>query len=542
MRASKQLSGVLSSGRWRKYLVGGVGAVVVLVYLVSFMNLRGSLVEVVQGTRSYAKTTDSPAVAAANATAVKAKNDSSVEDSSDYEPDPETTETPSDNCHVERDYGMIPQIQSIARQFCTEPANGDVIPSTYTVYDSREADILSTKFQHLRLDMRRTKVYKPIKDISHDGAAHDPRFWYVPSVPKCSCATKQNEAHGQPRIWRDIFAKDAEKNYMVCGSWIMGMHEGGTQFHGSAEIKRFSDTNVILVSRRDDHNPFFQISATLNTWLMMKVIGWTTANTQLVYLDKGFPSPIDVLQEKVLAPNHQVIHGDALLRKVVHFDSALVAPFEFSGPMMRHLNDFEPCQRNALITDFRAHSLTTLGVSLEKKDPKTCTVTVITRRPYGGRSLQRIWRNEDEVMEAMRRDYNHNATENTGANLHEHGACTFQSIDFVQIPLEEQMRIMVESDVVIGMHGAGMVNVMWTRPETLVVEIFPRKKKRWGYRNLCQFVGCLWHEFRGGKDIKTTKAKKDYNSNDKEIPYEEWKAFFDPLFRETVQELKQRAQ
>ncbi|KAF1788223.1 Glycosyltransferase AER61, uncharacterized [Phytophthora cactorum] len=65
----------------------------------------------------------------------------------------------------------------------------------------------------------------------------------------------------------------------------------------------------------------------------------------------------------------------------------------------------------------------------------------------------------------------------------------------------DQMKAMLDSDVEIGMHGAGMFNVLWTRPETLVIEIFPRRRFRWGYRNICQYIGCKWHDFRRGRDI-----------------------------------------
>lgn len=88
-------------------------------------------------------------------------------------------------------------------------------------------------------------------------------------------------------------------------------------------------------------------------------------------------------------------------------------------------------------------------------------VTVITRRPYGGRTLQRVWVNEDEVIANMRIEYK-------GLNVE------FRSIDYVNLTLAEQMRTTIESDMIISMHGAGLVNVIWARPMTTVVEIFPR--------------------------------------------------------------------
>jgi protein O-GlcNAc transferase len=252
------------------------------------------------------------------------------------------------------------------------------------------------------------------------------------------------------------------------------------------------------------------VSNALNAWIMMQAVGWNVNTTQLVYLDDGFPSATDVLQERILSPNFPVIKGKELMGNIVHFENIFLTPFENTGPMMRHLNDDEPCQRNKMLLEFRKKSFEVMNVKDKKTSPESCLVTVITRRPYEGRRVQRIWLNEDEVLDQMRKDY---------------AKCTFQSIDFVDLSLEKQMTLMKDSDMVISMHGAGLVNLFWTREGTHVIEIFPKKRFRWGYRNLCQFIGCEWNEFRGGNDTGVGD-----NASDKTIPYEEWKPFFDPIF------------
>jgi glycoprotein 2-beta-D-xylosyltransferase len=150
---------------------------------------------------------------------------------------------------------------------------------------------------------------------------------------------------------------------------------------------------------------------------------------------------------------------------------------------------------------------------------KTITVTIISRRNYKGRRVQRRWHNEDEVVAAMREKY----------PSFDGKPIVIQSLDFVDLTLAQQMDISLQSDVVIGMHGAGMVNVLWTKPQTLVVEIFPRFRYRWGYRNICRYIGCDWHEFRGGDDTGMGD-----NASDKTIPVDAWLAFFDPLFRKQI--------
>ncbi|KAF1316283.1 hypothetical protein FI667_g15540, partial [Globisporangium splendens] len=442
------------------------------------------------------------------------------------------------NCQRVRDYGLIAALKTSASVFCDDDnANEEDPKSKYTFYSVPDAGIQSTHFQNLQLDLRKARVYKPIQSMAQDGGNHDPRFRYQSIAPLCSCSTLQDDEHGSPRVWNSIMAIDPEKRFTVC------KNTGFNESFPDGVMMTFSDTNVVLMARKDDHNPFFQVSATLNAWIMMQVLKWRNDSTQLVYLDKGYESPVDALQKAMLSPDHPAIPGREIYRHVVHFDSVLLAPFEFSGPMMQHLDNTEPCHHNTLIADFRALALSKMNVSMQKGDLKTCTITVISRRNYGGRVVQRRWRNENEVLVAMRDDYgpsNSIADEKDATPpLYKYGTCRFQSIDFVDLPIEQQMQIMIESDVVISMHGAGLVNVLWTRPETLVVEIFPMLKRRYGYRNLCQFIGCNWKEFRGGKDIRLGRSREP-NANDKTIPYDEWKAFFDPLLRATVRDLETR--
>ncbi|GLD96976.1 hypothetical protein PINS_up005659 [Pythium insidiosum] len=193
-----------------------------------------------------------------------------------------------------------------------------------------------------------------------------------------------------------------------------------------------------MLARRDDHNPFFQLSATLNTWLLLDVLGWAPETTQLVYLDDGLPSPVDALQKAVLSPAHDVVRGRELMGHVLRFDELLIAPFEYSGPMMQHLDDAEPCRANRLLSTFRRHALETMDVPLTKEDPDACVVTVITRRPYQGRMVQRKWLNEAAVLDAMRQHY---ANASTGTTTVITSHCVFQSVDFVELSLREQMRV-----------------------------------------------------------------------------------------------------
>lgn len=444
-----------------------------------------------------------------------------------------------DVCERERGLSLIDAVRASGKTLCatTKSAKKPEDETQVTLFDAA-GGVKSAVFTNLVVNMVGARIFRPIKDLSQDGGSHDPRFVFHNDMLQCRCSELANlSKSGSPlKIWETALALVETKQdppTTVCDP--VATLALDTKVDAYSVV--FTDP-VILIPRRDDHNPFFQISNALNCWIVTKALGWDFQKTRVVHFDAGYPSPIDALHQKLLSPNFEIVGGEALMGKRVHFQGeVLVAPYEVSGPMMQHLNDDEPCHSSQLFKDFRHLALTTMGAPTEKqhavdivdtngeeegkvdseqvKLASSVIVTVITRRPYKGRKVQRVWVNEDEVLDAMREEYK-------DLNV------VFQSVEFVDLTLAKQMEVIVKSDVVIGMHGAGMVNIFWTRPKTLVVEIFPQKRRRWGYRNLCQFLDCDWHEFRGGRDIG---KDKDPNSKDKEILYSDWRAFFDPLFR-----------
>ncbi|GMF16402.1 unnamed protein product [Phytophthora lilii] len=449
-------------------------------------------------------------------------------------------------CYAQRDIGIIKSVQQAAKNFCL---NGGWDKEKQQPVSTRQATKVSTyrvgggirgaTFQNLMLDLVNVKINSPISSMAQDGGKHDPRFNFNPRLINCACdeladyflrLPSDKERRGE-QIWQPSFMLFPDSGIplgSICSPELSpdtrrsawDFVKNPTSAPDGNETVIFDDP-VVLIARRDDHNPFFQISYALNSWIMLQALGWDIQKTRVIHLDGGYPSPIDELHQGLLAPNHELIEGSTLMGKRVHFrGDVLLAPFELSGPMMQHLDDGEPCFDSELFRSFRSQSLLTLGITpkMEREIGVTAIrpmiVTVITRRPYGGRVLQRVWINEDEVMTKMRAEFK-------GLNVE------FRSVEYVNLTLAEQMKTTIESDMIISMHGAGLVNVLWARPMTTILEIFPKERFRWGYRNLCQFVGCDWHEFRGGQDVGDNPIP---NTKSKQIPYDEWMAFFAPHF------------
>ncbi|KAJ0406742.1 hypothetical protein P43SY_004567 [Pythium insidiosum] len=435
-------------------------------------------------------------------------------------------------CYRERDLGLIHMLQSSMQSFCQRPAEAaqDGGSSTAVSIVEVPGGLRASVWRDVVLDLSVVRIQSPIESLAQDGGGHDPRFRLDSAQIYCDCDELAAFAATKPRplrLWDPTFAypsrQRTEPAMATCA---------GNNTRRPATLLAQSDPDVLvirektlLMARRDDHNPFFQVSSALNAWIMLHALQWRRDEVRVVLFDGGYTSPVDTLAQRLLSPQFPLLGAQDLMGKRVHLaGDALLPPFESSGPMMQHLNDNEPCHHSELFTTFRREALEAVGAntSTDADAERPVTVTIISRRHYAGRTVHRRWRNEDEVVARMQEQYAH-ATH----------AIVIQNIDFVDLPLVKQMQLMLDSDVVIGMHGAGLVNVLWTRPETLVIEIFPRRRRRWGFRNLCQFVGCEWHEFRGGQDL-SVGALHDDNAYDKSIGYDEWHRSFDPLFRRVL--------
>ncbi|CAI5723902.1 unnamed protein product [Hyaloperonospora brassicae] len=458
-------------------------------------------------------------------------------------------------CYAQQDVGIIAAVRESAKTFCAtggwdRSKQAPVSPTRATkmsLFDTNHG-LRSTVLQNVMLDFVNASIQAPIKSVAEDGYHHDPRFKFNMKMISCACEEFAPYFQGLPgddertaqMMWRNVLASLPEKQNIPEPVYCLvnrsaGMNRSDWDFVNNPltapddhETVVFEDP-VVLMARHDDHNPFFQLSSALNSWIMLTALEWNTARTRVIHLDAGYPSPYDALQRVMLGPNYEIIDGATLIGKRVHFrGDVLLSPFEFSGPALQHVNQNESCYDSGLLKTFRAQSLLKMNITPEVERElgvsriRPMYVTVITRQPYLGRKLQRIWVNEDEVMANMRKDYKDLNVE-------------FRSIDYVNITLHEQMTFTIESDMVISMHGAGLVNVIWTRPMTTVVEIFPKEKYRYGYKNICDHVGCDWHEFRGGEDVDGGPTP---NTKDKRIPYAEWKTYFHPLFQQAYDALE----
>jgi protein O-GlcNAc transferase len=131
----------------------------------------------------------------------------------------------------------------------------------------------------------------------------------------------------------------------------------------------------------------------------------------------------------------------------------------------------------------------------EVRDPSApLTVTFIDRK--GSRRLL----NQESLLSTLRNTY---SSENFTLNI----------VDFASITLREQISIVRNTDVLVGVHGAGLTHGMFLPPRSAVVEILPSELAHKGFRNLAKLRGHSYfreHAEKGGSEEE--REKKDWQN------------------------------
>jgi hypothetical protein len=112
----------------------------------------------------------------------------------------------------------------------------------------------------------------------------------------------------------------------------------------SNHFENHSFPTAILTSRYDDHNPFFQLSLLLNAWTLQIPYGTPT----FVFGESEHQHIDEIWVEMFGAPLYYTLD----LPRHIHVSKAYVPQIEFSGPIMQHLNDAQPCRSSKMIATF----------------------------------------------------------------------------------------------------------------------------------------------------------------------------------------------
>ena len=236
---------------------------------------------------------------------------------------------------------------------------------------------------------------------------------------------------------------------------------------------------VLFITREGEEarNIFHSTTDFLNAFEAALIVGASRLDLEVVLLDNARPAPYDGLWPRVFAPRHGVRRvGDFAGRRVL-FRQAIFSPPGYHSLFFAGVRGENPVpHRVGLLDAFAGLVLRANGIDPVRK-PVTggpLRATLVVRRPYETHEyMARRLANKEVCLAALR---------SAGLGV--------QAVDFACLPVEEQIRIASETDILVGVHGAGLTHLLWMPPHGGLLEIDPKSGDAWRcFRHPARWTG-----------------------------------------------------
>eukprot|EP01105_Mastigella_eilhardi_P020033 TRINITY_DN4749_c0_g1_i1.p1 TRINITY_DN4749_c0_g1~~TRINITY_DN4749_c0_g1_i1.p1 ORF type:complete len:535 (-),score=106.15 TRINITY_DN4749_c0_g1_i1:43-1617(-) len=235
------------------------------------------------------------------------------------------------------------------------------------------------------------------------------------------------------------------------------------------------DEPVIAVTRNEWAHLLFSLCEAVNAYAGLEVALGTDplyrSRVRVLLLDTHPPGPYAGFFEALSPGGPPILYGRDLHGKGrVCFKRLITSINGYHSFMLTAATgDASPCRGSSLLAGVRAAVMELHGLIDARPSSRNGTVhvTLVSRRPYeheGFRksSITRAVTNEDQLAQAVHSEL---------------PGVAFAAVDFARLNLREQLETVARTDVLVGMHGAGLMQSVFMSADesehTVVVEIFP---------------------------------------------------------------------
>lgn len=108
-----------------------------------------------------------------------------------------------------------------------------------------------------------------------------------------------------------------------------------------------------------------------------------------------------------------------------------------------------------------------------------------------------------------------------------------QSVDFAGLTFCEQVQIIRNTDVLVGVHGAGLTHGMWLQPGSTMAEVIPESLDFKGFRNLAALLGMDYFSVHAVRPSTSRVRRADWQSDDVRIEEEKFVSLVESAVRST---------
>ena len=249
-------------------------------------------------------------------------------------------------------------------------------------------------------------------------------------------------------------------------------------WHSLMEISAYSMTIDVL---RMTHNP-----VTAQSFFSIEDI----ENTQVVILDDHPEGPFYDLWS--MLARRPIIRLNSLTTDRPQSSEDVIVPLPGgSNPLWQGDWEVHNCEHSALWRTFSQRVLDNYEIDDKpKRDDEPLVLTFIDRQ------AKRHLIDQEHYIETLKSKF---------------PAVDIQSVDFANHSFAEQLSLVRRTDILVGVHGAGLTHGMFLTPGSAMVEIIPPGFQHKGFRNLAKLLD---HLYFSSHAVKAPDGSGDWQTDD----------------------------
>ncbi|KAK5689534.1 hypothetical protein LTR97_012874 [Elasticomyces elasticus] len=151
-----------------------------------------------------------------------------------------------------------------------------------------------------------------------------------------------------------------------------------------------------------------------------------------------------------------------------------------------------PCNQSVLLKTFSLRVLDFYKVRTDSTKHTSLTLTMIDRK------TTRMLFDQDSLFTALQARF---------------PDVTMRLVDFSKLSFRQQLQIARSSDILVGVHGAGLTHGMFLKPSSSIVEILPPTLAYKGFKNMARFCGLSYFS-RFGADYEYSGKTGDWHHDE----------------------------
>ncbi|XP_041347604.1 beta-1,2-xylosyltransferase-like [Gigantopelta aegis] len=259
-------------------------------------------------------------------------------------------------------------------------------------------------------------------------------------------------------------------------------------FNGMVKIKGLT----IAVQRYEYVNLYHTMTDYYNAFLVMLIFNKSPDDTTILWVDSHPSGGLDQTWKTLFSNTIRAGH----LRGPTVFEDMVWSIMGYDSPLNQHNRPFTP-----YLEQFREFFLTRHGVSPAKTlDCAHLNVMFIWRRDYIAHPrnpsglVKRKIANEAELLETVRKAVpGHNVT----------------GVQLDALPMRQQLELVANTDIFLGMHGAGLAHTLFLPKHGGLIEFYPTY---WSPSNRHFRAMATWRglQYQTWQNTDSFNEKKDY--------------------------------